>query len=731
MADFYWIAGTGNWSDYTNHWRVGGTGGTTPANAPTSADNVFFVDASTAGIFTVTIDVTSTCANFDASGITNAANKMTLTGTAALSVYGSWSNAISTYYARTYTGNITFAATAVGKTITSNAVTITGGDVTFDGIGGEWTLSGALTIGTNAAGSLFVTNGSFKTNSNNLTAFTIQSNNSNIRTIDFGASASTVTLARAASNGTVWDTTTTTNLTFNAGGSSITCGTGTPAFVGGGLTFNDLTFSNSGAGTIALSSSGSYRNLTFTARSTDGVRLISLGGNTTITGTLKIGTIVSSSAVRRILFFSNTLGTQRTFTMNGATSVISAVYDVDFRDVVFTQVNGSTAAFPDDTVRTYRYGDCKNNSGITFSAGVSRYWNLAGSQNWSAVGWATTNTGAPANANFPLAQDTATFTEAGSAGTVTVDNVWNIGSIQMADGLSNRTTAFTLATGTNALSIYGSITLFSSLTLSGTGTLTFAGRGATQIITSAGIVFTQPWAINNVGGIVRLADNTSLGATLATSFTGGTFDINGKIFTTGTFANTGSVTRAITFGTNGNITVAGSGAAAWNSTGSGFTSSGTSATINMSSASAKTFVGNNYAYSATLNQGGAGILTVSGSNTFYDITATSLPSTINFTAGTTQALTQFTASGTAGNLLTLKSSSAGAAFILSDASGTNNVSYCNITDSTTMGGATWNSYTTNGNVNGGGNTGWVFNVPVTYSYSSDIKLRSMAQRGRF
>jgi hypothetical protein len=693
---------------------------------------VFFVDASTAGTFTVTIDVTSTCANFDASGITNAANKMTLAGIAALSVYGSWSNATSTYYARTYTGNITFAATSVGKTITTNAVTITGGDVIFDGVDGEWTLGGALTVGTNAAGSLIVTNGSFKTNSNNLTAFTIQSSNSNVRTLDFGASASTVTLARAASNGTVWDTGTTTNLTFNAGGSTITCGTGTPGLTGGGVTFNNFTFTNSGGGTTAITGANTFKDLTFTARSADGVRLITFGANMTVTGTLTLGTTSSVSAVRRILFFSNILGTQRTITMSGASSTIAAVYDVDFRDVAIVQAGGSTAAFPDDTTRTYRYGDCKNNSGITFAAGVSRYWNLAGAQNWSATGWATTNNGIPAANNFPLAQDTATFTEAGSAGTVTINNVWNIGSIQMADGISNRTTAFTLATGTNAFPIYGSITLFSSLTLSGTGAITFAGRGATQIITSAGITFTQPWTINNVGGIVRLEDNTAIGATLATSLTSGTFDINGKTYTTGTFTNTGSVTRAITFGTNGQITVAGSGASAWNSTGSGFTSTGTTAKINMTSASAKTFVGAGYTYAATLNQGGAGALTISGSNTFDNITNTTQPVTITFTAGTTQTVSSFTASGTSGNLVTLQSSSAGSRFTLSDSSGANTVSYCSIKDSIATGGATWQAFTAEGNVNSGNNLGWIFSaIPVAYVSTTGVKLRSMAQRGRF
>jgi hypothetical protein len=152
----------------------------------------------------------------------------------------------------------------------------------------------------------------------------------------------------------------------------------------------------------------------------------------------------------------------------------------------------------------------------------------------------------------------------------------------------------------------------------------------------------------------------------------------------------------------------------------------------MSSASAKTFVGGGFSYSATLNQGGAGALTITNSNTFSNITATTLPSTITFTAGTTQTVSQFTCSGTSGNLLTLNSATPGSTFTLIDSSGTNNVSYCSITDSIGTGGALWQSLTSNGNVNGGNNFGWVFSAfPGLYAQTYGMKLRSMAQRGRF
>jgi len=295
----------------------------------------------------------------------------------------------------------------------------------------------------------------------------------------------------------------------------------------------------------------------------------------------------------------------------------------------------------------------------------------------------------------------------------------------MADGVSNRSTAFTLATGTTTPAIYGSVTLFASLTLSGTGALTFAGQGATQSITSAGISFTQPLTINSPTGTITLVDNTTIGATLATTLTAGTLNINGKAYSTGTFANTGTATRAISFGASGKITIAGSGSTAWNASGSGFTNTGTSATIDMTSASAKTFVGGGYTYAAKIRQGGTGNLTISGNNTFDDIANdNSAACTIILTAGTTNTFTSFSLAGASGKLVTLKSSSAGNIATVSKASGVVDVSYISIQDISAVGGANWSALTSNGNVNVSGNTGWIFDLGKTWI----VKARRRAIR---
>lgn len=55
---------------------------------------------------------------------------------------------------------------------------------------------------------------------------------------------------------------------------------------------------------------------------------------------------------------------------------------------------------------------------------------------------------------------------------------------------------------------------------------------------------------------------------------------------------------------------------------------------------------------------------------------------------------------------------------ISDTTGTNAVEYCLIENSTASGGATWNAFTSLGNVDNGGNTGWNFTAPPSGNSSN-------------
>lgn len=709
MANRYWVGGSGTWdASSTANWSDS-SGGASGATAPTLNDNAYFDGSSDSGApFTVTISTNAVCNNLiigDGTTVSVLDQTMTLAGTADISVYGSLFFPASNL-TLTYNGTYNFLATTTGNTVTTNGVSIPASanktyyPFTFNGAGGEWTLGSALTIVSNQSfgSGIALAQGTLITNNYNITCRTIFSSYSTTRQLNLGSSSISLEYFGA---GAFLNFANSTNMTLNAGTSTIslnnTSGGGT--FAGGGLSFYNVQVTNTTTG-ITFTGANSYNNLTINAVSTTRVSTFSFSGNQTIAGTFTVNS-GNTDITRRVFITSDSVATPRTFTA----AVISFGSALDFRSIAV-----AGAASPWD-VSALSGGDCGGNTNITFAAPKTVYWNLAGSQNWSATGWATTNNGSPSASNFPLAQDTVTFTEAGAAGTVTVNANWNIGPIQMADGVSNRTTAFTLATGTNTPAIYGDVTLFSNLTISGTGAITFAKQGTTQKLTSAGRTFTQPIIVNC--GINTFQPQDNFTNSLALTLTSGTLDANNKNFTIGSFS-LGAGTKTLTLG-SGTWACGGN----WNSNANvaGLTVSASTATINMTSASAKTFSGGGNVW-PTLNQGGAGILTIAQSNTFANITDTVQPATVRLTAGTTQTVNALSLAGTSGNLITLETTVAGTRATIYKASGSVSLSFVSIKDIAATGGANFNAFTSNGCVDGGNNTGWDFNsvlYPTIYT----------------
>jgi len=458
------------------------------ASVPTAADSVFF-DAnsnSSTTAFTVTMSVTPrVCNDFTASGLDGV---MTLAGSAiGLTVSGSLTFH-ATNFSRTYTGTTTFNATTTGKTVTTNGVAF-GSVVTFDGVGGAWTLGSAFNCGTS---DLTVTNGTFDTSASNysVTAGRLFSNNANVRTINLNGS----TVAVSSSSPVTF---TTTNLTFNVGTSTLNCSNVFPTFSGSGLTYYNVSFTSTTALPI-ITGANTFNNLTFAGRTTVGVGAVSIYANQTINGTFTVS--AGTASAYRIQINSDTFGTIRTLTCAAV-----SLTDVDFRDITI-----AGAAAP---ATGTRIGDGKGNSGITFPAAKTVYYRALVSAGWGGTGgglWSATSGGAVDGTMFPLAQDTAVFpadTYPASGSTTTINDNYYIGTIDMSLRTSN---TMTLATGTTAPFIYGSWINGTGITISGTGILTFAGR-TTQQITSAGITFTQPITINSSGGSVTLQDALNIG----------------------------------------------------------------------------------------------------------------------------------------------------------------------------------------------------------------------------
>lgn len=687
----YWVGGTGTWdATTTTNWSAtsGGSGG---ASVPTSADNVVFNSSSNATAYTVTATATQLrCAALTMAG--PLVGNITFAGNAPIAFHGNVSLP-ATGMTLTYTGNVTLSGSTTGKTITVNGASVAF-NLEVNGVGCGWTLGGPFVSST----SVTLTNGSFDTGSYDFTPNYFVSNNSNTRTLSLGSSSVTA-------NAGGFDFSNSTNFTLNAGTSTLYCYSG----YFGGLTYNNIVINN-GGGTI--SGANTFANFTVNARSSSGINLISFAANQTITGTLTISAGTDSSM--RNALQSDFIGTTRTLTV-GTFAAGSA--DVDFRDITI-----SGAAAP---ISGTRFGDCKGNSGITFGAGVNKYWNLAAGGNWGgAVAWATTSGGTPAANNFPLAQDTAWIESTGltSGNTITMNDSYNIGTINMSGRTTN---TMTLATASAAnVSIYGNWINGTGTTLTGNGTLTFSGRGS-QTLTSAGKAFSQPFVVYSPSGSLTLQDAFSNSYTGGTSLglAQGTFDANGYNVTisgaTGGVDLGYNLVRTLAIG-SGTWSLAGSGTTWSAGSTTNLTVTGTG-TVSLTSASSKTFSGGSFAYTnITLNQGGAGQLTITGNNTFKNITntyGTTGAATISFGA-TTTTLSQFTATGAAAKLLTVTGTSNASPATLILTSGTVSSDYLSILGikayATT---STWYAGTHSTN---SGNLGWFFTAGPSVSGTSNF-----------
>ena len=673
MANRYWVGGTASWDGTAGTKWSATSGGGGGASVPTSADDVFF-DANSTGTVTIATG------NTGAKSITCTGFTGTIAGSAAITVSGSITLVAGMSY--THSGTVTINATA---TLTTAGKTFSG--LTINGSGITVTLGDALNISTRT---LTVTQGTFTTSASNyaIIAGIVNISGSTTRTVTLNGS--TITL----SNASPWTATTTTNLTFNANTSTISLSNASAAFNGGGLTYNNVSFTSTTAGNPTINGANTFSQLTLTAPASAGLTEIDFAANQTITTFVCAG----ASAVRRLFLTSNTTGTARTLTV----TTWSTISDVDFKDITMNTSRSGT-----------RLGNCGGNTNITFDAAKTVYWNLSGTQNWSATGWATSSGGTPAVNNFPLAQDTAVFDNTGSAGTVTLDASWNIGSITA----TTRTSAMTLSVASSAtVASYGDFTLGSGVTTStGTNsTFSFEGR-STQNITTAGVTIAFWIRANTVGGTVKLLDALTSNDTsnLAIIVTNGTFDTNGFTVTlSGGMSVSGSGTKTLATSTS-TIIIGGSGSNIFSGSSTGTTITGTG-TIKMTSASAKSFQGGNINFgSVILDQGGAGALTISSSNTFGDISNSySATGATTITLAANQTVANFTATGTVGKVLTLNSSASGTRRTLTKTGGgVVSVDYMSIRDSGAAGtGATWYAGANSTNVSN--NTGWIFTAPT-------------------
>ncbi len=698
-ADRYWVAGTGNWNDATNHWSDSSGGAPGIGFSPTSSDNcIFDTNSNTTDTgYTLTVNASATCLDFTMDGPGSGAN-ITWAGSSALAIYGSM-NLIggSTDITRTYTGTISFNATSGVKTVTTNGRSLSS-NVSFNGVGGSWQLIDSFDIGNKA---ITLGNGSLDTNNQSVIASSstggLVSTGTIVRSLTLGSS--TITLGSGCVNFTD-----STNLTLNAGTSTINC-SATTSFRGGGNTFYNVNLtSSSGSGIQPITGANTFNNLTLNG-STNNTFGFSLGANQIVNG---IFTANGNSSIVRLLVKSDTFGTPRTITAASATGS-----NVDFQDIT-----GAGGASWDLSAITGLSGDTGGNTGITFTTADTQYW-IGDTGNWSdSTKWSLTSGGGNTG-RVPLPQDDVVFdaNSFSSTSQIVTDDMYRLGkNITFAgDGSGAVLNTPTFDSVTDA-TIYGSLTLTSDMIVSASQTINLESR-TSSTLTSAGHTIPSAINVNAFSGTYTLGDALNTGTRVFT-LNYGTFDANNFNVNLYNFNSNNTNTRTLTMG-SGTWNLIGVDTVWDLGTTTNLTLNEGTSTIKFTdtSGSNKEFSGGGETYYNFWSDGdiSTGGLYINGSNTFNNFKDTGVVAhNTVFYYGTTQTVNTFTVSGTLGNLITLNSDNNSDTFALvKSGGGTISSDYLDIQHSVATPADTWYAglNSTDNQLVAEVGSGWIFTEP--------------------
>lgn len=477
-----------------------------------------------------------------------------------------------------------------------------------------------------------------------------------------------------------WDNSTTTNWSNSnggAGGASVPTSSDNANFT-----------TSSGNGTVTIASTAACNNLVvnWTAVKTN---IFSLSGNFSPSGNI---TINGNSAINRILIQSNTVGTSRTITANGTISITNT----DFQDI-------TAAGLADwDFNASTTIGDCGGNSNMIFPASVAQTWSGTSGGNWSTNAWTT---------RVPLPQDDVYLGNAFSASqTVTADMPRLGRSIDWTGATGSPTWANSVAQ-----SMYGSLTLISGMTISGTNILTFAGRGSYSI-TSSGKSFTQGLTFAAPTGTYALNDALSHASSFI--FNNGTFVTNGYSMSSGATTTSGSsITKVWNGSTNWTFTQVLTGILFQQYSGITGDMSGVNLIVGAASANTRTIGPIVLTTLGTLTYtvaGSTGELDITGSNSFAAINFSDASNarSLKFTTGTTTTIRNgngFNVRGTSGKLMTIDTITGAGTFTLTSPNQQAS-DYMNVIRSTVGASPKW--YAGANSTNGTGNTNWIFTAAV-------------------
>lgn len=685
MATLYAKAAGGNWSAAGTWSNVSSAGGDS-SGPPGTGDNVIF----DAGSGNVTIDATANCLDVDFTGYTGT---LTHNNNINWNIYGNFTMVSGMGYTANQLGSITNFLATGAKLITSGGKQVS--QPRFNGVGGKWTLQDNWTLNSTFS-NITITEGELDTNGKTLTVGILATGSgSNPVILTFGASTINIGLAGNANSWNMLGS----NITLNAGTSTINI-TGAPTTCRwGSLTYNNFSITGQTA-TMNCTGAATFASLTLTSSAAAGG--FTLANNISATTLVPTGTSLSN----RNFIRSNTIGTARTITV---TNSVTTADNTDWQDITISGITLSGASI----------GDGGGNSGITFTTAVTRYWVATLGGNWNATSsWATTSGGA-SGATVPLAQDTVII----DANSITVAASTIQGNLSVPFLGKDITFTGVLNSPTFALAINGmtgSLTLASGMTVTGSFGMTFHNR-SDATLTRGGATVQAPISIRGHGATMTLQDDWT--STSSVSVVTGTFDTGNNNITAPVYQNTSVLVSVTTAPVSnlGSSTITCTGTTTpWNYF-NGTINAGTSTikiTDTSSTAIASIPMGNQTYYTFWISRGAStGSNTFTGSptiNTFKD--DGSAAHSLIFTAGTRisfKALDGFQVTGTAGNVITINSTTTGTFTFKLENDGIISTDYLNIQHCLATPSYAW--YAGNNSVDNQSTAtageGWIFTTP--------------------
>jgi len=573
---------------------------------------------------------------------------------------------------------------------------------------GAWTMDAKPTV----SGNLNITNGTVNMNGNELTVTGAFTQDGGV----FNGSTNTLTLDSVDLNGGTFNSTSGTlsiDDTTDFTGGTFNHNSGTVRFIATNYNFT----ADEGAGETT------FNNLIFKGVGVSSNAAVRLQDDFTVGGNLTIGnnsptynTVVETNAasvptitVNGNLEFEATAGADAILGSTTAAQSVNVSLKGDF-----TMADSNNYAYGDvtlnDTTKNQTITQSSGNIGVgtwtinkgDYTATMADNLTLTNSGDVTISGGALATAGNDLNINGTFSNtnsgtlriqggETLTFTKDTDSGTVEYIGSGSTDYASLVYGNTYNTLKINSTTGNNDFSPDGTLTIGGDLDIDN-GVLDINGQALSL---AGGTTFTNDATLRMQGAeaLTNFSNDTDTG-TIVYDGTGTYASglIAGNTYNNLTFSGTGTWTLNAALDIDGDFTNSAGTlnadgqainvAKGWNNTGGTFTHGDNTVTFDSANTSL-----------------------IEGNTTFYSLACTTGGKQLTFEAGSTQTVegtSTLTLTGSPGNLITLRSSSAGTQWNINP-TGTINVSYVDVQDSNNMNGVNINP---SNSVNSGNNTNW-------------------------